>query len=191
MVLGPRRFGKGTIGRVLRALLGGDSVAAPTLSSLATHFGMWPLIGKIAAILGDVRIGPKTDIVALVERLLSISGEDALTIDRKHREPWTGTLSTRITVISNQLPRFSDASDALAGRMLLWELERSFYGEEDTELTPKLTAELPGILNWAIDGWSRLRERGHFVQPSSSAELVNDLIETGSPVAAWGASALR
>ena len=25
-----------------------------------------------------------------VERLLSISGEDTITVDRKYREPWTG-----------------------------------------------------------------------------------------------------
>ncbi|HEX7840940.1 MAG TPA: phage/plasmid primase, P4 family [Kofleriaceae bacterium] len=185
LLVGPKRSGKGTIGRVLRALLGRESVAAPTLASLGTNFGLWPLIGKSAAIIGDARLGGRTDIAQVVERLLSISGEDAQTIDRKHREPWTGYLSTRITIISNELPRFADASDALASRMLILELEHSFYGKEDTGLTDALLAELPGILHWAIDGWDHLHRRGHFVQPAASAALVDDMADLASPVAAW------
>src|SRR5262245_9364172 len=45
-VVGPRRSGKGTIARVLTALVGRDSVANPTLASLQTTFGLAPLIGK-------------------------------------------------------------------------------------------------------------------------------------------------
>lgn len=113
----------------------------------------------------------------IVERLLSISGQDAQTIDRKHREPWTGYLSARMTIVSNELPRFTDASDALASRMLILELEHSFYGREDTGLTDALLAELPGILRWAIDGWDRLQQRGHFLQPATSAALRDELEE--------------
>ena len=115
---GPAASGKGTIARVIAALLGAASVASPTLASLGSNFGLWPLIGKTAAIIGDARLGGRSDIAQVVERLLSISGEDMQTIDRKHREPWTGKLSTRITIISNEPPRFTDAGDALPSRML-------------------------------------------------------------------------
>lgn len=185
LLVGPKRSGKGTIMRILKALLGDDSVAAPTLASLGTNFGLWPLIGKTAAIIGDARLGGRSDIAQIVERLLSVSGQDPQTIDRKHREPWTGYLSARMTIVSNELPRFTDASDALASRMLILELEESFYGREDTTLTDMLRGELSGILLWAIDGWDRLRLRGRFVQPTASAELVNDLADLASPVAAW------
>ena len=60
--------------------------------------------------------------------------------------------------MSNELPRFTDAADALTSRMLILELARSWYGKEDVGLTDKLIAELPGILLWAIEGWNRLRE---------------------------------
>ena len=53
----------------------------------------------------------------VVERLLSISGEDTLTVDRKYREPWTGQLPTRIVILSNELPRLTDSSGALASRI--------------------------------------------------------------------------
>jgi hypothetical protein len=75
LLVGPKRSGKGTIGRVLKALHGEDSVAAPTLASLGTNFGLWPLIGRIAAsvIIGDARLGGRSDIAQIVERLLSIT----------------------------------------------------------------------------------------------------------------------
>jgi putative DNA primase/helicase len=45
--------------------------------------------------------------------------------------------------------------------------------------------ELPGILNWAIEGWKRLRARGHFVMPHSCAEAMRELEELSSPVQAF------
>ncbi len=47
-----------------------------------------------------------------VERLLSISGEDTLPVNRKYRDHWTGKLPSRLHVISNELPRLGDASEA-------------------------------------------------------------------------------
>ncbi len=185
-LIGPKRSGKSTIGRVITALLGGRAnVASPTLASLATNFGLWPLIGKTAAIIGDARLGGRSDVAQVVERLLNVSGEDPQTIDRKHREPWIGTLPTRITIISNETPRFTDASDALTARMIMFRLTESFYGQEDITLTNALLKELPGILVWAIDGWRSLRERGHFVQPDSGREALEEMADLASPVGAW------
>lgn len=184
-LIGPRRSGKGTIGRVKRALIGPENVAGPTLSSLTGPFGLQPLVGKLAAIISDARLSGRTDAAVIVERLLSISGEDALTVERKHTSAWTGRLIARFMLISNQLPRLSDSSGALAGRLILLPLTRSFYGKEDRALESKLLSELPGILLWAIEGWRRLRERGHFVQPKSGQEMVEEMEDLASPVGAF------
>jgi putative DNA primase/helicase len=165
--VGPKRSGKGTIARVLRGTIGEANVAGPTLASLATNFGLWPLLGKSVAIVSDARLSGRADQAVVVERLLSISGEDAQTVDRKYAEPVTCKLPCRLMIFSNELPRLVDASGALAGRMILLRLVRSFYGSEDPGLTERLLAERPGILLWAIEGWRRLRERGHFLQPES------------------------
>ncbi len=103
-----------------------------------------------------------------VERLLSISGEDTLTIDRKYRDPWTGRLPTRFMILTNELPRFTDSSGALASRFVISILTTSFYGRENPKLTDELLAEAPAIFNWALEGLDRLRDRGHFVTPTSA-----------------------
>jgi putative DNA primase/helicase len=185
MVVGPKRSGKGTIGRVLTGLLGVHNTAAPTLASLTTNFGLAPLIGKPLAVISDARLGTRADGLVAVERLLSISGEDLLTIDRKFRDPWTGRLPTRFLILTNELPRFSDSSGALASRFMLLTLRKSFYGREDPRLTETLLAEASGIFNWALAGLDQLRERGHFVQPESAEEALRHLEDMSSPVGAF------
>ena len=183
MLVGPRRSGKGTIARVLTGLLGAHHVAGPTLASLASNFGLSPMIGKPVAIVSDARIGSGQSVV--VERLLSISGEDTLTVDRKYREPWTGRFPTRFVILTNELPRLTDSSGALASRFVTLVLSNTFYGREDPTLTDQLLDELPGILNWSLDGLAELRNNARFTEPSSSADAVRELEDLASPVGAF------
>ncbi|HTM54853.1 MAG TPA: phage/plasmid primase, P4 family [Pirellulales bacterium] len=184
-LIGPKRAGKGVVARVLRNLVGPSNCCGPTLSGLGTNFGLWPMLNKSLAVIADARLSGRTDQAVVVERLLSITGEDALTVDRKNMEPLTVTLPTRVVIISNELPRLGDSSGAMASRIVLLRFRQSFYGQENPRLTDELLAELPGILNWAIAGWARLIERGHLVQPESSAEMLEDLEDLGSPVSVF------
>jgi putative DNA primase/helicase len=170
LLIGPTRSGKGTIARVLGRLLGKANVAAPTLASLGTNFGLSPLLGRPLAVVSDARLAGG-NVHQVVERLLSVSGEDLLTVDRKYREPWTGKLASRFLIISNELPRFGDASGAIANRFIVLVMHQSFLGRENTRLTEELTGELTGILSWALDGLDRLTRQGKFSEPQSSKGL--------------------
>ncbi len=185
LLVGPPRSGKGTIARVLTEMLGRENVANPTLASLGQNFGIAPLIGKPLALIADARLGGRADGHSVTERLLSISGEDGQTVDRKHREVWEGTLPTRFLIMSNELPRFVDASGALASRFVVMQMKASFLGREDQGLTVRLLKEMPGILNWALAGLDRLNVRGHFVQPASASGMIEDLQDLASPVGAF------
>jgi len=184
LLVGPKRSGKGTIGRILTRLVGAGNVAGPTTSSLAGAFGLQPLIAKSLAIVSDARFTGE-NVGVVVERLLCISGEDTLTVDRKFLGSITMKLPTRFMFLTNELPRMNDASGALAGRFVILRLMHSFYGQEDPALTTKLMEELPGILLWSIDGLKRLRARGHFVQPQAVAEAVREMEDLASPVLAF------
>lgn len=185
MLVGPKRSGKGTIARVARRVLGDRNTCGPTLAHMGEQFGLSVLVGKSAAIIADARISGRTDTAVLTERLLSISGEDSLSVPRKFLPDWSGKLSTRFLLLTNELPRIEDASGALASRFVVLTLERSFYGREDHNLFDRFVPELPGILNWALEGWDRLYARGRFVQPQSSVELIQQFEDLGSPVGAF------
>lgn len=180
-LIGASRSGKGTIARILADLIGLSNVARPSFSSLGSTFGLESLIGKPVAIIADARISGKTDQAPAIENLLRISGEDYPSIPRKHRGDWEGRLSTRFVLISNDLPKLADSSGALANRFCLLRFSQTFLGREDPKLTDKLRAELPGVLLWSVAGWDRLRRRGHFVQPKSSEEMIQQIRDLGSP----------
>jgi putative DNA primase/helicase len=185
LMVGPKRSGKGTIARILSAMLGRANVVGPTLSSLGDRFGLAPLIGKPLAIVSDARLGGRTDVSIIAERILSISGEDTITIDRKNRDCWNGTLPTRFLILTNELPRLTDASGALTSRFIVLRLTLSFFGQEDTGLTNRLLGELTAILNWALDGYDRLRERGYFEQPETALSAIQQMEDMGSPISAF------
>jgi putative DNA primase/helicase len=185
MLVGPKRGGKGTIGRVLTRLLGRHNVAGPTLSSLGTNFGLQDLIAKPVAIISDARLGAKSDHSLIAERLLSISGEDLQNVDRKYLPPWSGQLPTRFVVLTNELPRLADSSGALASRFIVLLLQQSFYNKENPQLTEELCEELPGVFLWALDGLQRLRARGHFHPAATSRDAIQALEDLASPVGAF------
>jgi putative DNA primase/helicase len=184
-IVGPRRSGKGTIARVLKALVGERNHCGPPINSLATDFGLAPLIGKPLALIEDARLSGRADAEALTENLLSISGEGSITINRKHREAVTVKLPTRFVIVSNELPKIKDTSGALAGRMIVLSIKVNFFDREDITLGDRLLTELPSILLWAIDGWRRLNARGRFVQPEAGASELAELENLGSPVGAF------
>jgi putative DNA primase/helicase len=185
LLVGPTRCGKGTIARVVQALVGIANVANPTLSGLGTQFGLQPLVGKMVAIIADARMSGRSDMAQITENLLSISGEDTRTVDRKHKTSITTKLTTRFLMLSNQIPRLVDESGALANRFIILKMTRDFLGREDHDLTNRLLAELPGILLWAIAGWRRLKERGYFLQPKSGQDDVELMHDSSSPVGAF------
>lgn len=185
LFVGPPRSGKGTINRVTTALVGKANVASPKLSQLGDTFGRQCLIGKRLALIGDMRIGKHTDVVAVAEMLNGISGDDEQTIPRKHRDDWIGKLETRFAIFSNEPPSITDTSGALASRFVVLQMNQSFFGRENPNLTEELLAELPGVLNWAMEGLERLKAQGRFTEVKSSAELMDHIKRAQSPIGSF------
>lgn len=185
LIVGPPRSGKGTIGRVFRELLGHFNVVGPTLSSLGGEFGLQPFLNQMLALISDARLNDKRNSSIITERLLSISGEDPLTINRKFLDPLTTQLPTRIMMMSNELPDLRDSSGAMAKRYLVLTLKKSWVGKEDISLFSRLTIELSGILMWALKGLVRLKTRGYFLTPTSSNQTIEELESMTSPIKAF------
>ena len=124
MLVGPMRGGKGTIAKLLRLVVGVPCCTAPTLSSFNEPFGMQPMVGKALGIIHDAQ-SPRANLAAIAERLLSISGGDPQSVNRKNKSFWDGHLSIRFTIITNELPKLNDTSGALASRFIILMLRQS------------------------------------------------------------------
>src|SRR5262249_39548243 len=117
------------------------------------------------------------------ERILSITGEDLMSVDKKYSvDPVTQKFGTRLIICSNEMPHFDDASGAFAHRLIPLEMTTSHTGHEDVFLTDRLLTELSGIFLWPAKGLQRLREREKFDPPKRSFEIVQEIGEMGSPV---------
>ena len=184
-IIGPRRSGKGTINKVLVALLGQHNTVAPELGELCDTFGLQPWLGKLLASFTDAR-APERNRSAVVSQLLRIVGGDTITVNRKNKESWNGYLPTRIVIYSNEVLQLTENSNALTGRMVVLKMSKSFYNKEDTDLSVKLEKELSGIFNWAMEGLTRRLERGgHFKQPKSGLELLDLMTELSNPLGSF------
>ena len=184
-LIGAKRSGKGTIARVLQELVGRSSCCNPSLASMGERFGLQTWIGKKVAIVADARTSVRNNAQAMVERVLTVTGEDSQHVDRKNRDPWEGRLRVRLWVISNMLPATQDTGAALSSRFLILDHKVSFYGQEDHSLEAKLRAEASGILSWALAGLARLRARGYFEQPDTGTDRVREWERMNSPVLAF------
>ena len=184
-MIGPRRSGKGTINRILVALLGQHNTVAPELGELCDTFGLQPWLGKLLASFTDAR-APERNRNAVVSQLLRIVGGDTVTVNRKNKEAWNGYLPTRIVIYSNEVLQLTENSNALTGRMIVLKMTKTFYGNEDTTLAVKLEQELSGIFNWAMEGLRRrLTRGGHFIQPKSGASYLELMAELGNPIGSF------
>jgi putative DNA primase/helicase len=190
-IIGPRRSGKGTINKVLVEILGEHNTVAPELGELCDNFGLQPWLGKLLASFTDAR-APERNRGAVVSQLLRIVGGDTVTVNRKNKEAWSGYLPTRIVIYSNEVLQLTENSNALTGRMIVFKMTKSFYGNEDTELSDRLKLELSGIFNWAMEGLRRRIARGgRFVQPKSGVELLETMEELSNPIGTFMDDALE
>jgi len=179
---GQPRSGKGTILRVITAMIGQRNTVSPTIQSLANDFGPQSLIGKSLATLTDMSTDNRSHLSAAASHINAISGEDYQTVQRKHTSSWNGYLPTRFLMVSNAVPNFGGHTSALATRLLIMPFDNSFKDRADTELTRKLLAELAGIINWSLDGLDDLNMVGNFTEPDDCAKLRERLVMRSDPI---------
>lgn len=182
LLQGPARSGKGTISRTLQHLIGVSNCVSPSLNSLGSEFGMSALIGKPFAVIEDARADDDRRSNITTERLLNIIGGDAVSINRKNRDYWNGTLPTRFMIVSNETPRFLDASGAITTRFMAVKLRKSYADHPDPTLGARILSELPGIFNWAMVGLDRLNANGSFTIPDTMSEVTDLMRDMASPM---------
>jgi putative DNA primase/helicase len=187
MFVGPPRGGRGTIGRVLKALIGPSNYISTSLRAFSEPFGMESFITKKVAVFSDARLDgvPQRNLSTITERMLAITGEDDQHVNRKNSKYWEGQLTTRLITFTNELLRIQDQSGALPRRQLVFRMQESFAGREDPDLTAKLVAECPGILNLALEALRVVRARDGLFQCKSGREMSESLQKLSSDVSAF------
>ena len=164
--------GKSVLAAVMERLCGLENVSHTPLSTLNKKFGMQELPGKI------LNISPENDSYGKdidTQMLKSITGGDIVAVEQKYKTASSVQMRCKLLFLLNQLPTTKDTSHGFYRRLVLIPFERIFKPEEqDCGLLEKLYEELPGILNFAMEGLQRLRQQQYQL---SSAKRIDDALE--------------
>ena len=96
-----------------------------------------------------------------------MSGE-LTTAEHKHKPPFDFYPYATCWFGTNHMPHTRDFSNALFRRAIIIPFNKTFQeDEQDKHLKDRLKGELPGILNYALDGIAGVFERGAFRKPTS------------------------
>lgn len=182
LLVGPPRGGKSTFLNVVSALVGKSNTISTDLKTMSEQFGLENLVGKQLVVIPEVSgVNPDNN-PNLTRFIKSLTGEDDVSVNRKGRPHWNGRLPGRLILASNEFPRFNDPSGAIATRFMAVQLVKSYRDKPDRTLEPDLLAELPGILNWALDGLQRLERNREFTTPDTMAEITREIEELAAPI---------
>lgn len=182
IMIGPSRSGKGTIIRVMQALLQG-AAGVFHLPQLDSGKVLASLRGCSVAIDPDTASPAKVNARQIVGLFKSITANEPISVQLLYtQKTWQGPLDCKLLLAANSVPTLWDDSAATANRWIPLVFDRSFLGKEDPTLAKRLIAELPGIAAWALAGLQRLIAQGRFTMPESSRNELDNMIQSGSPV---------
>lgn len=170
--------GKSVVTGVLTHLLGEANVSHVPLEAFGQRFQLTMTLGKLANIVPEVG-----DLRGVAEGTLKqFTGGDRMYFDRKGIPGVNVHPSARLVLATNHRPRFADRSSGLWRRMLFMPFRVSIPPEEqDPLLGQTLRHELPGILNWAIEGLRRLRQQGRFTHSTVMTEALEQYQQESNP----------
>lgn len=159
--------GKSVYCGVLKALLGADNVSHVPLELFGGEFQLASTLGKLANITPECG---EIDKVA-EGQLKAFSSGDSMQFGRKYQSAIESSPTARLVVSTNILPRFMDRTSGVWRRMIYVPFSYTVPKDEiipgldrDDQWTTTWADQMPGVLNWAIEGLKRLRRNERFTE---------------------------
>jgi putative DNA primase/helicase len=185
---GPSGSGKTSFADVVRELFGRDRCKSPSLDDLGTQFGKAALL-NCQALITDDGIGVNSKGDAKVLKAI-VTGENMM-VDRKFQSPLDFSFNGAVLFTTNVLPSIADETDAIYNRLRVVRMDKVFTKEEAKRdlgragsAIPFLQekGEFPGILNWALDGFEKAWDQGHFDLPAEMQDAAKMFRMRNDPI---------
>jgi putative DNA primase/helicase len=185
LLQGKPRAGKGTIIETFKELIGGQLCTSLSMANFTNAFGRVAMVGKLLGVLADAKPPRAGEATVALGTMLSIIGGDSVNVSRKYLEDLTNIyLKIRFMIAMNDLPSFSDDALALASRALTVPFVKSYVGNEDFTLKPRIVQEAKEgkLINWALRGLKDLRTEKGFSVPTRCQGPLQELQYASSNV---------
>jgi putative DNA primase/helicase len=119
--------------------------------------------------------------------LKTISERKLLMGELKHKNKFPFESRVVPVLLCNNVPRLTDVSQGMFRRLQVIPFDTTFTPRTaDPNLFNRIWAsEMPGVLNQAIEGWTRLQERSRFLLPSPVVQATHRWFTYANPLAGF------
>ena len=178
-LVGPTASGKSTFLDTLRATHGERTVSSLAPQQMTQRFGGADLYGKWLNVRNDIPAA----MIKNTGTFKEIVAGDRIKAEEKFKDPFHFSPTAKHLFSANQLPETETDDEAFYRRILLVPFPTSIPRDErDTHLDDKLQQELPGVLNWALEGVNRLTTQGRFTGDRTPGETQNTWEKWGKSI---------
>ena len=186
MFVGNGRNGKGKTLSLLKALLGAENTCSVRLSQMEPQSSaLCELHNRLVNLAGDLNSTALKDTGLFKE----LTGRDNIQVKRKYLRDLIFTNHAKMIFACNDLPKVYDLSEGFWSRWVLLEFPYAFLPQKEIDLKSekdkqlcklqdpliieKLTTkpELSGLLNQALDGLDRIKQKKDFSYTTGTAAV--------------------
>jgi putative DNA primase/helicase len=168
LLYGTGANGKSVFFEIVNALLGSDNVSSYSLQSLTNDNGYY------RAMLANKLVNYASELNGKQENSVfkQMASGEPVEARLPYRDPITLTNYAKLIFNCNELPKDVEQTNAYFRRWLIVPFDQTIpEHEQDKELSKKIIkCELPGVLNWVLDGLNRLLNQKKFTH-SEAVEL--------------------
>lgn len=185
MLIGEGDNGKSTLLSLFRQLLGSHNTT--TIGVYEMCAGRWytaELYKKLANIDADTSAKDLQN----TSNFKTATGGDMIKGERKYKDPFYFESFCKHWLSANIIPYCYDDTNAFYRRWFLiqfWEQFPEGDPRRDETILEKLTEELPGLLNWALEGLKELLVNKGFTKPQTTQEVKILWNQLSNPVYAF------
>lgn len=178
--------GKSTLFELIQDLMGDYAENTPAETFMAKkHDGIPNDIARLRGArfvsASETREG-RTLNAALVKQ---VTGQDRITARFLRQEFFTFLPDFKLVLLTNHKPRISGDDKALGRRLLLIPFTQRFEGtKKDKKIPEKLRKELPGVLNWCLEGCLQWQKQG-LCPPEEVIEATKEYQEENDLISNW------
>lgn len=163
MLLGTGSNGKSTLVRLIRALAGEGGHSSVSVKDMRSDQNRYLIEGKIVNIAEE----NSRDSFKDTELIKNFASGGRILVKKLFAQPYDYENRTKLVMLCNTLPSNFDHTHGFYRRLLIVPFDAQFgrkgdKHEADKQLIDKLLDELPGIFNFAVEGFKRLTRNGDF-----------------------------